>query len=236
MTFGSLFSGIGGLDLGLERAGMECRWQVEIDPFCTKVLERHWPNVKRYGDIQTVSRAELERVDCVAGGFPCTDISSAGKRAGLQGEHSGLWREMLQTIRVVRPRIALVENVADITHRGLDEVLGGLAGIGYDAEWDCLPACAFDSPQPRWRAFIIAHLNGGGCEIGKEWNRERSVFSGRLDYDRLDVAQRRASEAASIVRGMGYGFPGELDRIKSLGNAVVPQVAEWLGRRILDIA
>ena len=93
MTFGSLFAGIGGLDLGLERAGMECRWQIEIDAFCVRVLTRRWPEIKRYGDIRTITGDELERVDLMCGGFPCQDLSQAGKRAGIEGARSGLWFE-----------------------------------------------------------------------------------------------------------------------------------------------
>jgi DNA (cytosine-5)-methyltransferase 1 len=117
VTFGSLFAGIGGMDLGLERAGMECKWQVEINPFCQKVLAKHWPNVRRYGDITAVE--QLEYVDVIAGGFPCQDISYAGAGAGIDGERSGLWSEMLRIIRIVRPRFVIVENVAALLTRGM---------------------------------------------------------------------------------------------------------------------
>src|ERR1039457_217076 len=105
MTFGSLFAGIGGMDLGLERAGMECRWQIEIDPFCTKVLEKHWPKVKRYGDITKLNGSELESVDLICGGFPCQDVSLAGLRKGIgSGTRSGLYADMLRIVSVLRPR------------------------------------------------------------------------------------------------------------------------------------
>lgn len=90
MTFGSLFAGIGGMDLGLERAGMECRWQVEIDPFCLRVLGKHWPGVPKFGDIHEVTGEKLERVDLIAGGFPCQDVSEVGSRIGISGSQSGL--------------------------------------------------------------------------------------------------------------------------------------------------
>ena len=93
MRFGSLFAGIGGMDLGLERAGMECAWQVEIDPYCQKVLAKHWPDVQRFGDIKDCGAHNLEPVDLICGGFPCQDISLAGKGAGIEGERSGLWSE-----------------------------------------------------------------------------------------------------------------------------------------------
>src|SRR6185312_32662 len=108
MTVGSLFAGIGGFDLGFERAGFEIKWQVEIDPFCRAVLAKHWPDVRRYEDVRTVG-AELERVDVVCGGFPCQDISFAGDGAGLDGERSGLWREFSRLIGELRPRYVVVE-------------------------------------------------------------------------------------------------------------------------------
>jgi len=157
VTFGSLFTGIGGLDLGLDRAGMECRWQVEIDPFCNKVLDKHWPGVKRYGDIRAVRGSELERVDWIVGGFPCQDISYAGLGAGLAGERSGLFYEYARLIREMGPKGALLENVAALLGRGIGQVLGDLAACGYDCEWDCLPACSFGAPHQRDRVFVVAH-------------------------------------------------------------------------------
>lgn len=155
MTYGSLFTGIGGIDLGLYRAGMTCKWQVEIDPFCQRVLAKHWPHVKRYGDIRTVG--ELEGVDLIAGGFPCQDISYAGAGAGIDGARSGLWGEMLRIIRLVRPQFVLVENVSALLTRGIERVLGELAASGYDAEWQSLPAAAFGAPHIRDRVFILAY-------------------------------------------------------------------------------
>src|SRR5687767_14421804 len=131
MTFGSLFAGIGGFDLGFERAGMRCVWQVEIDPYCRRVLAKHWPNVRRHDDVRTF---DGEPCDVLCGGFPCIDISNAGERAGLSGADSGLWREMVRAVRMVRPRIAVVENVAALLCRGMGTVCGDLAESGYDAE------------------------------------------------------------------------------------------------------
>ena len=176
LTFGSLFAGIGGLDLGLERAGMKCKWQVEIDDYATKVLERHWPNVRRWRDITTFppdARRELLegrqpqradngpesspwRVDLICGGFPCQDISYAGRGAGLKGERSGLFFEAIRVVRQLKPRYVLLENVAAILTRGLDRVLGELGQIGYDCEWHCIPAAAVGAPHIRDRTFILA--------------------------------------------------------------------------------
>ncbi len=151
-TFGSLFAGIGGIDLGLERAGWECRWQVEYDPFCQHVLAHHWPDVPRYGDIRAVDWSMVEPVDLIAGGFPCQPFSNAGKRRGKDDER-WLWPEFFRCVRALRPRFVLVENVPGFLqpHGGLGELLGDLASFGYDAEWDCIPAAAVGAPHRRDR-------------------------------------------------------------------------------------
>ena len=160
MTFGSLFSGIGGMDLGLERAGMRCVWQSEIDPYACRVLVKHWPGVPNLGDISRIDWSGVERPDLVCGGFPCQDISFAGKGAGLDGKRSGLWYEFARCVREVRPRFVLVENVAALLVRGLDAVLGTLASLGFDAEWEGLPAAAFGADHIRDRLFILAYAAG----------------------------------------------------------------------------
>lgn len=159
-TFGSLFSGIGGLDLGLERAGMQCAWQVEIDDYATKVLQKHWPNVTRFRDVRACGEHNLAPVDLIAGGFPCQDISDAGKQAGIEGERSGLWAEFYRIICELRPRFVLVENVAALLHRGMGRVLGDLAAGGYDAEWQILSAESIGAPHLRERVFIVAYPSG----------------------------------------------------------------------------
>ena len=128
-----LFSGIGGFSLGLERAGMRTVAFCEIDPFCRRVLAKHWPEVPCAEDI-TKRQFIPGEADIICGGFPCQDLSTAGNGAGLAGERSGLWRELLRAIRVVRPKFAVVENVAALLSRGLGTVLGDLAKVGYDAE------------------------------------------------------------------------------------------------------
>ena len=159
LTVGSLFAGIGGFDLGLERAGMRVRWQVEIDPYCQRVLAKHWPDVTRYGDIRVVDWSTVEPVDLLCGGFPCQDISLAGKGAGLTGERSGLWFEYAKAIEVLRPSYVLIENVSALRSRGLDQVLGSLAALGYDAEWHCIPACAVGAPHRRDRVWVVAYAS-----------------------------------------------------------------------------
>ena len=152
-----LFSGIGGFSLGLERTGgflpiAFC----EIDPFCRRVLAKHWPDVPCYEDVTAVE-FEAGSADVITGGFPCQDVSRAGKRAGLAGARSGLYRELVRAIRVVRPKHAIMENVAALLGDGLDTVLGDLAEIGFDAEWDCVPAETFGAPHERDRVYIVAH-------------------------------------------------------------------------------
>jgi len=236
LTFGSLFAGIGGFDLGLERAGMECRWQVEIDPFCQKVLAKHWPNVRRYEDVREVGKHNLEAVDVICGGFPCQDISHAGKGAGIaEGTRSGLWFEFYRIIRELRPRFIVVENVAAILVRGVDVVLGDLAASGYDAEWQVLPAAAIGAPHARDRCFIIAHANNARCDIER-------ILEGRIYAERQPqlwepfgtVANKTWLTDYCGLSGDVDGVPNRVDRLRALGNAVVPQVAEWIGRRIVE--
>jgi DNA (cytosine-5)-methyltransferase 1 len=225
MTFGSLFSGIGGMDLGLERAGMECRWQVEIDPYCSRVLEKHWPYVKRYGDIRTVTA--LERVDLVAGGFPCQDVSWAGRRAGIDGARSGLWGEFQRLVSEIRPPLVLVENVPGLLHRGIGRVLGSLAEIGYDAEWDCIPACAFGAPHTRERLFILAYPAG---------QRQGQLRRQRRQIQSAPEPNLCWAETEPGIKRVADGVPNRVERLTAIGNAVVPQVAEWIGRRIIEAA
>jgi DNA (cytosine-5)-methyltransferase 1 len=156
LTIGSLFSGIGGLELGLERAGLgPVVWQVECDPFALQVLEKHWPDAERYQDVRSVC-AELAPVSVICGGFPCQDISNAGKREGIEGKRSGLWSEFARIVGVVRPRFVVVENVSALLGRGMGVVLGDLAALGYDATWDCIPAQAIGAPHRRDRLFVVA--------------------------------------------------------------------------------
>ena len=228
MTFGSLFSGIGGMDLGLERAGMECRWQVENNPDAIRCLERHWPNVRRYGDIRTVG-PELERVNVIAGGFPCVDISAAGRQAGIDAERSGLWFQYARLIRLLRPDIAIIENVARLLVSGMDRVLGELAASGYDAEWQVLPARGFGAPHYRARVFILAYPSGSRLEGIYEACRGIDLQSTTRDLRRQWDAE---PELDRVANGLSRWVDGKAALI-GLGNAVVPQVAQWIGERII---
>ena len=157
LSVGSLFAGIGGLELGLERCGMDVRWQVEIDPWARQVLAKHWPNVERHDDIKTWPKPDTERVDVICGGFPCQDISTAGKGAGLAGARSGLFYEAMRVVRDLEPRYVLLENVAALLVRGMDAVLGELAQVGFDAVWHCVTAAHVGAPHRRDRVFIIGY-------------------------------------------------------------------------------
>lgn len=228
-TFLSLFSGIGGLDLGLERAGWQCVGQVEIDPFCQRVLARHWPGVPRWGDIREVDCDALPRADLVAGGFPCQDTSDVGRLAGVAGQRSGLWAHLARVVRHLRPRWVLVENVAGLLapSRGMGRVVGDLAASGYDAEWDCLPAAAVGAPHLRARVWILAYPAGLGGPTGHPHD---TVLAGRIAPHRSPgwLPEPRVARVAD-------GVPTRLDRLRNhaTGNAVVPQVAEHVGRLIL---
>lgn len=303
----SLFAGIGGLDLGLERAGVSVVGQVEIDPFCRQVLAKHWPAVPRHDDVRTaadwwLNGEDRPHVDLVFGGFPCQDISNAGLRAGIDGERSGLWGAFADTVRRLRPRYVLLENVAALLARGAGRVLGELAEIGYDAEWDCVPAAAVGAPHLRDRWFCVAYAQGecgelraaptgrarrpasggaaladsdgpaGPSEIGAELGaREAADGCGTPEPGGRGGGLRPVGDAASLrfnvraglrqagpgggrparvfvaepadagwwaaepdVGRVAYGVPSRLDRLRGLGNAVVPQVAEHIGRLLLD--
>lgn len=165
MNVGSLFAGIGGFDLGFERAGMRVAWQVEQDAYCLAVLRRHFPGAARFEDVREVGAQNLCPVDLVCGGFPCQDLSPAGRGAGLAGARSGLWSEFARIVRELRPRYVVVENVpALLTGKGkrwdrapVGRVLGDLAEAGYDAEWACLSAREFGAPHLRKRVWIVAY-------------------------------------------------------------------------------
>lgn len=264
LTFGSLFAGIGGFDLGFERAGMVCKWQVEIDDYANKVLAKHWPNVKRHGDIRTFCRFAHEMKECecceehwceihkehfhecgcvgisqfsdewgqpdiICGGFPCQDVSNAGCRDGLDGERSGLWFQFERVVAAVSPKIVVVENVGGLASRGLDSVIEGLARIGYDAEWCPVPAASFGAVHRRSRIFIIANPAG---------ERLEGWFTAKEELQESVSPLGNSGDWPAISESFGcrslHGVPGGVDRIRCLGNAVVPQVAEWIGRRIVE--
>lgn len=235
MTFGSLFAGIGGMDAGLERAGMTPLWQVENEPYCVKVLEKHWPGVKRYGDIKVVDWASVERPDLVCGGFPCQPVSVAGKRLGTSDDR-WLWPEFLRCLRILRPRYILLENTPGLLSLGFDEVEASLASLGLCCEWGCLPASAFGLPQEGYRVFAFATTHGQGLAL---WEAFRSHRQAQQPATLRTVLEAVWARLRARGHGDHHGAPGRLDphrksRIRAIGNAVAPPVAEWLGRRILE--
>ncbi len=379
LTVGELFAGIGGIGLGLERAGMTVKWQVELDDYATKVLEKHWPDVARFRDVREIHGASacpvanangsgnatqsssidgnrtagnkgwqeqpqlesggrgcpncLLTVDLICGGFPCQDVSLAGKRAGLAGERTTLWSEFARLIRELEPRWVLAENVPGLLSsddgRFFGNVLRDLATCGYDAEWDCIPAAAVGAPHRRYRVFIVAHAqrerdagrlrsraeqiiatNDAECcgedvpnTDGREQGRRVKSQRGQAQRDtdapgngtqgevadatgRGEAAGQQPGQLCGFEQGgedvadangrgcgdgkraetfenphepqnrvlaphdsstesqwwavepdvgrVAHGVPHRVDRLRCLGNAVVPQVAEWVGRRIME--
>jgi DNA (cytosine-5)-methyltransferase 1 len=269
-----LFSGIGGFSLGLERTdGFETVAFCEIEPFPRRVLAKHWPNVPIYEDVRELTAERLAAdgisVDVICGGFPCQDISLAGKGAGLEGERSGLWSEIARLTRELGPRYIIVENVSALLGRGLGQVLGDLAEIGYDAEWHCIPAAALGAPHRRDRFWLVAYPNAaerwpvgearqrvawseclsqwqegsGGSESSREDVADTSgagLESPRSEQDGADRLESWRVPSSSgwwlsepDVGRVAHGVPARVDRLKGLGNAVVPQIPEMIGRAIL---
>ncbi len=295
MNVVSLFAGIGGFELGLERAGMNVVAQCEISAKCRHLLATHWPGVQQFGDIREMRAADVpQRVHVICGGFPCQDISFAGKGAGLAGERSGLWSEYARLIGEFRPDYVIVENVAALLGRGLGDVLGDLAALGYDAWWDCIPAAAVGAPHRRDRLWIIAYprsqqhegygdalrravaselscavttaadvayaesvgrwpglriddSRGGGRPLtgngGRSLADTQSERRSQARVDRPDQPPQWAERSGGTVSGIwlaepdvgrvAHGVPARVDRLHGLGNAVVPQIPEIIGRAII---
>ncbi len=258
LTVLDLFSGIGGFSLGLERTcGFKTIGFCEIDPYCRAVLRKHWPDVICLEDISRVNTDDLRRigpVDVICGGFPCQDISTAGKGAGLAGARSGLWREYFRLIGELRPHYAIVENVAALLGRGLGDILGDLASIGYDAEWHCIPASYLGAPHRRDRVWVVADPSISRWRQGRQ-ERRRSREGASPPRERSGPAdsgiphtQDNSENGSGIRRGVSagawgiepdvgrvaHGVPSRVDRLRALGNAIVPQIAEMIGHAILN--
>lgn len=238
ITIGSLFSGVGGLELALETVtGGKTVWQAEQDEYCLKILAKHWPSAKRYTDVREIT-SEAGKTDIVCGGFPCQPHSTNGKRKGTSDDR-WLWPEFQRIINELRPRIVFIENVVGLRTSGLGEVLRGLADIGYDAEWDCYSAAEVGAPHQRKRIFIYAYPNGNGLETdtnqkklcGASCNHERTRQFGMLGLEKLRQGLW-VREARPV--GMGDGPASKLDklRLKACGNAVVPLQA---GTAFMDL-
>jgi len=303
LTVGSLFSGIGGIDLGLECAGMTVKWQSEIDPYACKVLKKHWPDIPNLGDIKQIDWSTVKPVDVIAGGYPCQPFSTAGKRQG-ENDPRHLWPYFKDAISGIRPRFAILENVRGHLSMGFDRVLADLTEIGYDAEWQIVSAASVGAPHRRERVICVAYptqqysnvvfnyarsspqhqtiskpRNSCGTQNVADTNgtprqqqQKRQVQESDIGRRSQDVAntnqsrrkhgnKNRSTQAQNGQRPKVFvqdfasnsdcrpfshwllepdvgrvadGVPARLDRLKGLGNAVVPQVAEYVGRLIMQ--
>lgn len=269
LTVGSLFSGIGGLDLGLERAGMRVIWQSEIDDYASRVLKKHWPEVPNYGDIKTIDWGTVEPPDVICGGYPCQPFSTAGKRQGEEDPRH-LWPWVRHAISVLRPRYAILENVQGHLSLGGTTVIREITELGYNCEWRVISASSVGAPHRRNRVFIVAYpssqrLETSGAELkasglmgssentgklvayadGEGLERSRGIQGSETEPLGLNVFSTGSKwhqewtgwEWWKFEPGMGrvaYGVPSRVDRLKGIGNAVVPQVAEIVGRLVVE--
>ena len=277
-----IFAGIGGFSLGLHRASKNFNTEafVECDPFCQAVLRKRFPGTRIYDDV-TKFTAEEKSFEVICGGFPCQDISSAGRQAGIEGEQSGLWKEYKRLIEEIRPNYAIIENVANLRSKGLIVVLKDLWSIGYDAEWAVVGASEIGAYHRRDRTWIVAYPAGQGLEgAGKGKKRRKAKRPSPLSRiffkkkkvtnssrKRLEIrgpkleraplpplidTSRYWEEVKPPLCGVGNGFSSGIykdynekrfkdlisnerkSRLKALGNAVVPQIVEIIGRRIIE--
>ncbi len=236
-----LFSGVGCFSLGLELTnGFETVAFCEVDPYCRKVLAKHWPKVPCYEDVRYLTADALARdgvgpIDIICGGFPCQDVSHAGTGAGLDGERSGLWREFHRLIGEIRPRFAIVENVAALLDGGMGTVCGDLADIGYDAEWSTVSACSLGAPHMRQRVFIVAYPNGidGRERVRNSAARQirplQEIYS--LEGARARVRARMADP--SSLYGGADGLADGMDRNHAVGNSIYWPIPKLIGKAIL---
>ena len=267
-----LFSGIGGFALAARWAGLQTIQFVELDQYCQRVLKKNFPDVPIHDDVKTLDGTQFKGIFLITGGFPCQDISIAGKGAGIDGERSGLWTELFRIISEVRPRFALVENVPALTFRGGTRVIGDLTEIGYDTEWQIVGADDVGAPHRRKRIWIVAYSNSNRVfsttqkhfqNRPKENEKERQAQSCNSSPSSTDVAysksagcqtwssNRMGTEHGSrrnerlppgasgtpedrsrggwkpepSVGRVAHGIPKRVDRLRGLGNAIVPQVA-----------
>jgi len=276
MTFGSLFAGIGGFDLGLERAGMECRWQVEIDHYAGSVLAKHWPGVTRWGDVRTFPVGDPAdwQVDLICAGVPCQPVSHAGKQKGASDER-WMWGEALRVVADLCPRFFVAENpIGLLNHDGgrtFHGILRAFASVGYVCEWHVISASDVGAPHRRQRVWLVADANGRRRKRQRlkkhgdqqstfgdiadrcgSWGRRAGQAASDSNGARLEIWQTQDAEPARSkgrpepcraqrwatepnVGRVAHGVPNRVDRLRCLGNAVVPQVAEVIGRAIIEL-
>ncbi len=241
-----LFSGIGGFSLGLERTGgFETVAFCEIEEFPRRVLAKHWPEVPCYYDVRELTADKLAAdgisVDVITGGFPCQDVSIAGRGRGIDGSRTGLWREVIRLASELSPKFIVLENVAKIRSRGLEHLLIALDEVGYDAEWHCIPAAHVGAPHRRDRLWIIANRKRDALSSNAYFLRPHSedLHIGR-NAEFCNQQERVSGSVAwwsaePPVERVVDGTPTKLDvaRIRAIGNAVVPFIPEMIGRSIL---
>jgi DNA (cytosine-5)-methyltransferase 1 len=239
----------GGLDLGLDRAGLQCVAQCEIDDYAIRILTKHWPDVPKFRDVRTIGRHNLPAADLICGGFPCQPHSLAGKRNASADERD-LWGEFARLIREIKPRYVLAENVPGLLSseggRFFGRVLRDLAESGYDAEWEVIPACAVGATHTRERVFIVAYPSGRHDSRRvlhrsnlipslprKKANPHHTGFSRSKDVASFITTEPSIQPDALHLRRVLNGIPRRMERLRGLGNAVVPQVAQWVGELIV---
>lgn len=235
-----LFSGIGGFSLGLERAGMETIAFCEFDKHARQILKKHWPDVPIYEDVRFLNATKYRgSVDIVCGGFPCQDLSQAGKQTGIEGSRSGLYREMLRIISECMPRYAIFENVTGLLSgnggRWFAKFLYDLAEIGFDAEWHCIPACYLGASHKRDRVWVVAYPNkiyAKSSEFRQILRQQSLSIKLARSFERIE---ERPNTAESLLHRENDGVSTRpyRDRLARLGNAVVPQIPEVIGRAIM---
>lgn len=251
MRFAGMFDGIGAFGLGLERAGHQMISHTESDADCQRILRKHWPDLPLHDDVRTREWKEGE-ADGICAGFPCQDISQMGSRAGLSGARSGLFWEVVRAVRVVRPRVVALENVVALLRRGMGTVLGSLAALRYDADWDCIPAAHVGAPHLRDRIWILAHPQhpdalragphqapihlAGGAELFDQQERLVGPMGAPLAaaLARVGSASGRAWGPEPQLPRVADGSPADVVCVKQAGNSLVPRIAEALGLAILS--
>lgn len=249
LTHGSLFSGIGGFDLAAEWNGIENIFQVEIDKFCQKVLEKNFPNVTRYLDIKDFDGTKYTgQIDIISGGFPCQDLSISGKKKGLQGERSGLFYEMIRVVNAIQPKYVIFENSPQLLNYKTT-FIQSFKEINYVTWFKKITARKFGFPHKRERLFGICFPNTNGNGFSALWD-----FNSKFEeiYKSEEIFRLSASNKAELNRAFGtslrdvpnsdflrssHGLSKKLDtdRIKSLGNAIVPQIADMIFKGILEV-
>lgn len=227
-----LFSGIGGFSLAAQKYGIETIGFCEIDPFCRKVLNKHWPSVPIYEDITKLTEVAI-KPNIISGGFPCQDISYNGKGAGLEGERSGLWSEMHRIIDQLQPAFVVIENVSALIKRGLNRVLQDLAKSGYISEWHCVPATAVGGDHKRERVWIVAYHQSFG--IQGLWPEG---FQVPRSLDKTLLSLRNGNGEWKVepdLRRVNDGVSDVSHRLKALGNSIVVPMAEIIFEKIVSV-